>query len=317
MLNDAWLKYNDEILSSIENFKYEIFIKEEIFKFLKFFKDSDIVYEVFGEIGDDLYEFLNCIDTSHLEFNSFIESLLGIDAINEIQEILNLYEYANKNKYSNLIKRFKFLPQFFKKENILLNGRTLADPLITNIHTRFLTSDLIWQSRNVKKTQVINKNKILLQDNNAKYDLFNCYHHNSDKTNVLKAEFLKRKKIFQKLNCVQMSNEIDDAIKKLDTEVLKKHFGFRRITLGSVSFGYKEIFNLESDVVIIPVNSTIFQSCKDVQKLVTICDNFPVFGHEYPVFDHYALVGCVDASQFVLVGERDTQTFFLGYAHYE
>ena len=84
-----------------------------------------------------------------------------------------------------------------------------------------------------------------------------------------------------------------------------------------MSFGYKEIFNLESDVVIIPVNSTIFQSCKDVQKLVTICDNFPVFGHEYPVFDHYALVGCVDASQFVLVGERDTQTFFLGYAHYE
>ena len=317
MLNPEWLKYNEEILNSIKQFKYEVFVKDEIYNFIESFQSCNFVFDVFGELGDYLKEFINCSDLNHKEFYTFIESLLGNEAICEIQQLLDLHEYANKKNYSKLIERFKYLPRFFKKENILLNGRTLADPLISNIHSRFLTKDIIWQSRNSKKTQVINKTKLTLQQKSGKFDLFSCYHHNSDKTNLLKNEFLKRKKIFEKLNCTQMSNEIDDAINKLDTEVLKKHFGFRRITLGAISFGYKEVFNKDSDIVIVPVTSSIYESCKDVQNFVDLCDMFPAFDNQYPVFDHYGLVGSTDSKQYIVVGERDTQTFFLGYAFYE
>jgi hypothetical protein len=113
-----------------------------------------------------------------------------------------------------------------------------------------------------------------------------------------------------------MVGEIDAAIAKIEQESANKNYGFRRITLNNVANLYKDIFETEDDIIIIPVSKEIYDKNRTVANFIDVCDKFPALDG-FPVFDHFGLVGSTKIKNYVLVAERDTQTFFLGYADHE
>ena len=201
---------------------------------------------------------------------------------------------------------------------MLLKGRTIDDPFLTNIHIRFLDKDSIDQCRNKKKRQVISnwKNYVSPISEQDNLDILECYHHNSLKTKDVICQLNKRKQIFVEMKCLQMVAEINDAIEKLDQESLDKNFGFRRITLSSVANAYRELFKSDDDILIIPITKELVEINTDVGLFVNLCDNLSQL-NGYSIFDHYGLVGSIKNRNFIIVGERDTQTFFIGYASHE
>ena len=271
-----------------------------------------------GTFGSRLYELLINIDWDHPESTQFLKSLATEACIKELIQIIEIVKFLKRKKFDNFLEKIQYLPSLFKKDKFLLKGRTVDDPLLTNIHIRFLDYDSVKYCRGQKKRQIISnwKNYVSEISDHNNFDILECYHHNSAKTKDVTTQLNKRKQIFVDMKCLQMVAEIDEAIERLDQESLDKNFGFRRITLSSVANAYRELFKTEDDIIIIPVTDEITKQSFDAKQFVDICDNLP-FMNGFPIFDHYGLVGSTKVKNYVLVGERDTQTFFIGYASYE
>lgn len=319
MLPQKWIDYNQEIKNSINNLRMDLSYDQNIWAFIFSYIQRNQKFNILGVLGDNLTDFLESCDLNHVEFPIFLENFLGKDVIQEIEEIIEIANFCKRKNYKSYEKRLYLLATKFKKENLLLNGRTLSDPSITNIHTRFLQKNEIWKTRNSKKQQVITRSKILgiHEKKSLNEDLFICYHHNSEKTQELKNELENRKLIFQQLNCLQMLHEIDDALQKLNSEIMMKNFGFRRITLNAMAHALKDYYKSDDASFICPVTEDLYLKNEYVKSFVDLCDNFPIFQNKYSVFDHFGLVGLDNQKNYILVGERDTQTFFIGYIYHE
>jgi len=317
MLTQEWQAYNHDILESIKNEKLIVGIDKKILDFVANYEKFVLNDDILGELGYKLSELFRHSDKNHPEFSSFVKTLLGDDCIKEVTNLISTAKFLSKKKFFEFLPKLKFLASNFKKENFILNGRSLNDPFITNIHIRFLDRHSMWSCRNIKKRQIISnwKNKKLNSSENLNYEVFSCYHHNSNKTNILKKELEKRRKSLMQLNCVQMVQEIDEALQKLSQESLDKNYGFRRITLSNVANAYRDYYETEDDIIIVPVSKEIYDQNVTLQEFVDTCDNYGIFNN-YPLFDHYGLVGSTKIKSFILVAERDTQTFFLGYAYH-
>jgi hypothetical protein len=317
-MNESWLDHNQTIYRSISSFELPIQIDKKILKFVNFCKKNLNNTDILGEFGGKLFELLNNINYKHPEATIFIANLISNECIEEIYQIINLHKFCIKKGYKNFFDKFKFLTSKFKKENFPLNGKIINDPVTTNMHIRFIDKNLIWQCRNQKNKQIISNWRNIQPTNNEtqNFDILICYHHNSEKTKDLKNELLQRRQSLIDMNCLQMVNELDEAIKKVSQEFIEKNYGFRRITLSSCANAYREIFGHEDDICIIPINQDVLLKSKEAKKFIDLCDNFSLFNN-YPIFDHYGLIGSTKLKQYIMVGERDSQTFFVGYADYE
>lgn len=317
MLIQEWQAYNRDILESINNKKQPTVNDHKTLAFVDSYEKIVLNEDILGDLGYKLAELFRHSDKNHPEFGGFVRALLGDNCIKEISDLITVVKFFNKKKFTEFLTRIKFLAKNFKKENFILNGRTLNDPFITNIHIRFLDRNSIWSCRNIKKRQIISnwKNKNLNFSENLNYEVFSCYHHDSNKTDVLKAELEKRRKNLLQLNCLQMVQEIDEALDKLSKESLDRNYGFRRITLTNVANAYRDYYETEDDIIIIPVCKEIYDTNKTVQEFVDVCDNYKNM-NGYPLFDHFGLVGSTKIKNYILVAERDTQTFFLGYVYH-
>lgn len=319
MYKDIWSNYNSKIRYSISVLKNDIINNFEFHDVVnQIIKKVDIDF-ILGDMGLYLQEFLKNTNSSHPEYFLFLKNMIGINCFQEMKEIFEVSNYCKRKKFTHITQNLQFLTHAFKKDNLHYGGKTLGNPCHTHVHTRFLPYDKIWHSRENKKTQKIFLSKV----NNFESDRFNnpevfiCYHHNSEKTAELKKELEKRKQIFININCVHMIQEVENAIEKLSCEMLCANFGFRRITLSNIAGIYKKLFPDSNDIYIQPVKENMLDQYADVKLFVNICDYLPAFQSSYAVFDHYGLVGDPSTNQYIMVGERDTQTFFLGYVSHE
>jgi hypothetical protein len=316
MNNEVWIAHNKEILHSIKTIHINVDKKYQVLEFVKEFCKQN-ASEVLGDFGDSCLSFLKNIDVKHPEFTSFFYNLIGEKAIDEVLELFEANKFFKRKNFKLINLRIKYLLENFRKDKIMLNGKTLGNPMHTNIHTRFIPKSNIWSCRDNKKSQHIQASKGLISFTPEMTDnLFSCYHHNSDKTQELRLELERRRKIFVNMNCSYMIAEIDSAIEKLNNEIMLKNFGFRRITLNNVGSLLKSIYQDDRKILINPITSSYLSTLNiesDVLKFVKVCDEFPLFHFEYPVFDHYGIVGCQESGLNIIVGERDTQTYFLGY----
>jgi len=310
--------FNSEIYSSIMNFRVEFEKNKKIEDFIKSFlaqKDLDIL---FGDMGVLLKQFLYSIDITHPELPDFLEKNIKYAAIDEINQIIELNKYCKRKKNLFLNSRFYSLCRDFAKENLGVFGRTVGDPLLTKMHTRFLPKEKIWKARESKKEQVINimsKNKDLLENQNGD---FRSYHHNSLNIVDLKNDLKNKKEIFDKMNCSFMSAQINHAISKLEKEITLQSFGFHRITLSTVASNIKSSIQFNNDVYIKPVVEEMVSDNKTfLSKIVNLCDNAPSLENKYSLFDHYAIVLPKNDDLGIIVGERDCQTYFIGYKNHE
>ena len=318
MSHEVWDAHNKEILNSIASIQINIEKNQEVIDFVKEFCKQNIS-ETLGDLGDSCLRFLKGIDFRHPEFTTFFKNLIGMQAIEEMLEIFEVNKFFKRKNFKIINLRIKYLLEHFKKDKILLSGKTLGEPMHTNIHSRFLPKEKIWMCRDQKKKQIINASKASISTAQQNLnDLFICYHHNSDKTHELKKELERRRAIFLNMNCQHMISEIDMAIEKLNNEIMLKNFGFRRITLNNVASLLRHFYDDERKILITPVTSTFLSNqSKDSNLLnfIKICDEFPLFHSNYPVFDHYGIVGSISNGLNIIVGERDTQTYFIGYLH--
>lgn len=310
-----WKEYNSQIRKSIMQLKMQIESDEKVLILAKQLINRPNIENILGDLGIKLQKFLASTDISHPEYTVFLKNLLGENSVDEILEILEVSAFCNRKDFKYITINLKNLCCNFKKENLYGNGKTLDNPLFSHAHTRFVEMKNLWQSRSEKKLQKVQLSKINSFDHEkfSKPDIFICYHHNSEKTVDLKNELLRRRKIFETIDCHHMISEIDQAIDKLSTESLHKNFGFRRITLSSIAGIYRRLFADCQDIYIKPVDYEIYSKYEDVKNIVDLCDAFPLFYSTYSAFDHYALVYDPEIKSAIIVGERDTQTFFLGY----
>lgn len=315
MFFPVWKDYNLQIRKSIMQLKMDLHSDPQILHLVREIISRPNIETILGDLGIKLQKFLCNTDISHPEYCSFLKTIFDNDCFQEIQEIIEVSNFCNRKNLKFISYNIKNLCNYFKKENTLNGGKTLDNPLISHAHSRFLEIKNIWQSRSAKKLQKVHLSKIssFEHDKFKKPDIFICYHHNSEKTIELKNELIRRKKIFESIDCLHMINEIDQAIDKLSSESLHKNFGFRRITLSSIAGIYKKLFPDSQDVFIKPVDLEVYNKFEDVKSVVDLCDSFPAFHSSYSVFDHYALVYDPEVKSSIIVGERDTQTFFLGY----
>jgi hypothetical protein len=318
MLDPVLQEFNFQIIASIKNLKFNLKKDKNVLNFVKQYIETYDKINFLGNFGLRLYELLNNIDYDHPEASKFLKNLLGNNCLQEILQIIEIVKFLKRKKFDSFLEKIQYLPSLFKKDNLLLKGRTIDDPFLTNIHIRFLDKDSINQCRNKKKRQVISnwKNYVSPISEQDNLDILECYHHNSLKTKDVICQLNKRKQIFVEMKCLQMVAEIDDAIEKLDQESLDNNFGFRRITLSSVANAYRELFKSDDDILIIPITKELVEINTDVGSFVNLCDNLSQL-NGYSIFDHYGLVGSIKNGNFIIVGERDTQTFFIGYASHE
>lgn len=314
MLPEIWKNFNKTIQNSILNFNYK-FEEKDSFNILYenlFHKLADV--KCLGELGESLKEMLKSMDAKHPEINTFFYNLIGLQAIEEITEIVEIQNFCNRKAFKSVGNRIKELLGHFSKNYILLNGKTIGDPEKTNCHIRFLEPKKMWACRSKKKRQILNANKIL-PDNVVSLDCLNLYHHNSDKTLELKKQLLKKLEIFENLSCNHLASEIREAIKRLDDELITINFGFRRITLSTLASVHRKIFKHSEDIFIYPINEETYWKYENISNFVDLTDNFKCFNSNHPVFDHYGIICGEDTKVGFLVGERDTKAFFIGYCH--
>ena len=306
--------YNQSILSSIKNFNYQIDPPKNLYGVLEcLFKQTE-TEKIYGDLGIKLSNFIKNIDMAHPELDAFISNFIGLEAINELEILGEIAAFCRKKRYFSVIPRLNLLLENFSKNKIFLSANSLGDPKETNTHCRFLPKEKLWSIRENKKQQVLHFSKNLFDGSEGKDEnIFTAYHHNSDKTLQLKSELERKKKIFETLNCSHMIQEIEDAIKNLESGIITANFGFRKITLSVASNCLKKMAAKNSQSYILPVTYQMSQENINIKNFVDFCDNFKIFNSLYSVFDHYAVLRLDDFDIGVLVAERDTKTFFVGY----
>lgn len=314
MLFDAWSKFNSEIINSIKTYKFEVEKDNALNTIVECIFIKTNAAEIYGSLGEKLKSFLSHVNFDHPEMAVFVKNILGENSIKEIEQFADLANYCNRKGYDLVTPKLKLMLSHFVKSNFFLNGKTLGNPEETNTHIRFLKQPNLWHLREKKKFQKIN----VVIDSEYDYkkndnSILCCYHHNSKKTEQLRLELLRKKRILEKMNCRHLLDEINSAINKLNNEICAANMGFRRITLGNVASSLKKIDPAASDIHIFPLTEKQANEVDSIKTILSMTENFPAFGSKFPVFDHYGVVRGMEQDYGLLVGERDSRTFFLGY----
>ena len=317
MLRETCLKYNEQIIKSINNFNLQQNHFTETKKTIADFLVCEKKQEVFGDMGVKLDNFLSQSDWSHPELYYFIENAIGSLGLSEMSQIIQLQKYCKRKKLNIVQSNLSRLFKYFVPEKVFLSGKSFEYLEQSKIHTRFLPSTSRWETRSKKKAGKINgaKRETLYTEEYQNLNIFSCYHHNSEKIKEVLSDLENKYQIFLNIKCELMAKEIKSAIDRLNNDLNSQSLGFHRITLNSIAKNYINIFQTDDDIKIFPVEQNFYKNSNSIHPLVQLCDNFPAYGNEYAAFDHYAVIK-TDSSLFgVLVGERDTQTFFIGYYH--
>jgi len=314
MLFDAWRKYNSEIINSIKSYRFEKPDDYQINSVVECLFIRTNAEEIYGTLGKNFKSFLNNVNFDHPEVSVFVKNILGNECITEIEQISEIANFCKRKNFVNFIPKIKLMLNCFVKSNFFLNGKTIGDPAETNTHIRLLKNNNLWKLREKKKCQRIN----VSYDSNYDYKKTNesllcCYHHNSQKTEQLRVELLRKKRLLEKMNCKHLLDEINVAIEKLNNEVCAINMGFRRITLSNVASALQKFDSNSSDIYIFPLTEEQCLKAESIKTLVNLTENFPAFSSAFAAFDHYGVVRGAEQSHGLLVGERDAKTFFLGY----
>jgi len=311
---EIWKNFNQEILHSINSYKFHNTNFDAYYSVIECLLSKANPETIYGELGARLKSFFTHADLEHPELKIFLRNLISNEAIREINEINDIASFCIRKGYMNYLPKLKNILSHFVKNKFFLNGKTIGSPSETNTHIRVIKTNNLWLYRKNKKSQKINVISDVPTDIGLlPYDALSCYHHNSEKTKKLREDLLHQRSIFEKLQCHNLLSEIDEAIDKLDLEINGTNMGFRRITLNSIGSVLFKMFDSVKNVYIIPITEQIAKSNEDIEKLVAGCDKFAGFGHNYAVFDHYAAIKDFDADYGFLVGERDSKTYFIGY----
>jgi hypothetical protein len=308
----VWQNFNCEILESIKNYDKHVPCNDVLTILIECLMRKNSDPSLLGDLGQKFHEFFQSIDLGHPELNCFCANFISQEAIVELESVVELLTICRRKSFDILIPRIKLLFHEFAKNNLPHHGKTLGNPTNTNCHIRFLAQKNHWPARQKKIKQKIYQNRRPSVFTKTPDDVLACYHHNSDKLGELKSELLRKKALFEKLSCSHMVNEIDAAIKKLESEIVTKNFGFRKITLTALAAHYQNLFGGE-DVYIVPLDEETANKNVEINKFLQITENF--FKNQYSVFDHYGIVSHLDNQFSFLVGERDASTYFIGYIY--
>jgi hypothetical protein len=311
-----WKDKNKSILQSIRNYRYEIEKPKVLPILIEYFVINYGHDNLYGELGSNLKDFLVNIDLNHPELEIFVAKLFGMEGIEEIEVLHEIAAFCVRKKYDFIIDRLKNLLKSFVKNNLPHSGKTLGNPCVTNAYTRFLPKNKLWIARQNKKPQRILSKKTTYENVCEDENVLDVYHHGSDKSLQLKAELIRKKNIFDAMNCTHLSGEISSAIKKIDEDFISCNFGFRRLTLSAAANSLVNIIGSYVDVYLEPVKMTDFTKNPVLHDFVECCDNFSCFNNDKAVFDHYGLIKSDENEICLLVGERDLKTFFIGYMHH-
>jgi hypothetical protein len=319
MNKDFFSKCNEHIIESVKSFKYNnednLDIKNLIFDFLNLKNKK----EVFGNFGSNLENFLLHADLNHTEILGFLKQrIFTEDCIREINELFALYKYCKRKKLNQSMSNLHKLCNYFTSEKMFLVGKTIDNLKVTKVHTRFLSENLRWEVRSCKKpTKIQGLKKSFEADDEPEEKLFVCYHHNSTEVaNVLRDLYTKQS-MFTKMDCHHLAGEIGLAIKKIENDLQSQSLGFHRITLNSAARSIRKLVKIsdEDEIKIYPVDPIWCDTNNSVNMLVKICENFPAYNCNFACFDHYGVIKANKTPVGIVVGERDTQTFFIGYYH--
>lgn len=308
-----WKDRNKNIIYSIRNYRHELGKPKILPTLVEYFLVNNGHHNLYGELGCQLQEFLKSVDLNHPELDSFLSIFFGYEGLEEIEIIHELAKFCVRKNYNVMIGRLKNLLKFFVKNNLPHHGKTIGNPLITHAYTRFLAKDNIWASRDAKKPQRIQCKKNVFESINCDQNVLDAYHHDSDKSLQLKKELERKKEIFDSMNCVHLSSEIESAIKKIEGELISCNFGFRRITLTAAASALTTILGKPIDVYLEPIKKENIKQNNSLNDFIDSCDNFGCFNNAKAVFDHYATIRSDEDNVGFIVGERDLKTFFIGY----
>ena len=279
-------------------------------------KNKDVL---FGSFGKNLQNFLGVVERSHPEFFVFLRHNLFPDEVSKkMNDLICVHKYCKRKKL-NIVHNLNVLCKEFLPEKTITAAKTVDDLFASKVHTRFLRHDDRWVVRHCKKSTKIQtyKKNLELEPEDKNYDVFLCYHHNSDAIKDILVDLRKKEQNFRSISCQNLANETSAAINRLESDLNSQSLGFHRITLNAVARNIHKIENAENnrEIKIHPVTQDWYHNNKHLNDLIGICENFPLYGNNYPVFDHYGVIKFDDAKTGIVVGERDTQAFFVGYYH--
>lgn len=310
-----FLDFNKKIIESIKAFSCNLTTYDSVKVVIADFLLFNHVDECFGDFGHKLKSFILSIDMQHPELFAFLQNALGENGIMEMKEIMEIFKYSKRKKHKLIISRFHKLCENFSANRMFVFNKNLEYLEQAKIHSRFLDEKQRWDVRSRKKvTKIAMPKKPPVVEEDAKTpDAFACYHHNSDRIISVLAHLESKYNTLIDMNCVHMAAEIKETIDKINTDLNSQSLGFHRITLNSVAKNISKISNFYQDVKIHPVTEEMLWTNSSLRDLVTACERFPAFDAGYSVFDHYGIIKADDSEVGIIVGERDTQAFFIGY----
>ena len=320
MKKDDCLSLNQQIIDSIGKFDYKKedheYVKNIVFEII----NLKNVENILGTFGTNLKNFLLHADLNHAEFLSFLRyKIFSDECIEEVRELLALNKYCKRKKMHSMVENLHKLCKYFVTEKMFLLGKTIDNLSKTKVHSRFLPDRQRWDVRSCKKPTKIQGYKKLVDVDESSFDkVFACYHHNSTTVNNILTDLRYKANVFKNIDCRNLSSELDSAISRIENDLQSQSLGFHRITLNAVArnvcrfySGYTE----DDDIKIFPVDLSWYNTNSNLSSLISICEKFPAYDNQFACFDHYGVIKSENAPFGIVVGERDTQTFFIGYYH--
>ncbi len=274
---------------------------------------------LFGTLGKNLQNFIDLTDLNHPEMCMFLSNNLFSPEITKfLSDLITLCKYCKRKKLS-ITSKLKTLCETHLTDKAIIFLKNIENLFTSKVYTRFMEHDKRWSIRHCKKSTKIQTYKKLSNSENddVNPNFFICYHHNSLAIKEVLDDLYTKENNFRNMSCRNMADETLAAIKRLESDLQCQSLGFHRITLNAVARNIHKIEEAKeyNEIRIHPVTQEWYHRNKHLNDLVGICENFPAYDSKYPVFDHYGVIKFDNANSGVLVGERDTQAFFIGYYH--
>jgi hypothetical protein len=261
----------------------------------------------FRSLFPSFCSFYSSANKKHPDFLDVLESLFTNKFISKCMDIDKTYNYIKQNNmqihdaFLNGVKKF-FTEEEIKKINYYDN------PEENRIATRFLDINKKWNTRKLKREQII------LKEVNSKIKLdsvkdINSICHDSKVLNKFVDDLNLKKKSMLEINCMQLASEIDEYINRIKENINLSKYGFYRVSISKLLELASSMFKYRS-AEIIPIKDKDYLKQYDIPDFLKLCDNF--FGKNLSIFDHYAKIKFIDGPMSFLIGEIDSKSYFVG-----
>lgn len=319
-----------KIIDLIKKNNFKSFkIKNYSLKKIKLKKEEIIKY-FDCDFGLRLISFINEIDADHPDllriFDGNLTNNIENSFIKQLEEVVKLIKFANKNKISkSIIEKLKInllSHCCFRNLDLCINA-----PSANSNHVRFLLSKKQKiEIRLRKKHQIIKIKNI----NDFTPDNFIDFFRDVQFDNIDSKKNVLIKQNFKFHGLKHLSDHTDISFKKSKND---DYFGFKKINLYLVGL------ILLKQMIKIFINKTQEEICvtaypfHEVEKfagdqtkeIIDYLDNFPDIGYR-SLFDHFRVVVCSPKTNIfdfdlmqkkqtisVLLGDRDGEHFFISY----